>query len=85
MKAAAIARAVGEAGRLISLAKCGVVVPPEEPAALAATLRELHRRPERWSEFGDSGRRYVSDHFNRSTILKQWARLLEEPHIERNS
>jgi colanic acid biosynthesis glycosyl transferase WcaI len=76
---------LSEAGRLISLAKCGVVVPPEDPAALAATLRELHARPERWSEFGDAGRRYVTEHFNRSTILKQWVRLLEEPHTERNS
>ena len=75
---------LSEAGRLIRLAKCGVVVPPEEPAALAAAVRELHGRPERWSEFGDSGRRYVTEHYNRSTILKQWVKLVEEPQSNRH-
>jgi colanic acid biosynthesis glycosyl transferase WcaI len=75
---AAAVNQLSEAGRLVSLAKCGIVVPPEEPAALAAALRELHSRPERCSEFGDSGRRYVTEHFNRSTILRHWVRLVEE-------
>jgi len=74
---------LSEAARLISLAKCGMVVPPEEPPALAAALRKLHVRPKTCSEFGDAGRRYVTEHFNRSTILKQWVKLVEEPPTER--
>jgi glycosyltransferase involved in cell wall biosynthesis len=74
---------LSEAARLISLAKCGMVVPPEEPTALAAAVRKLRGRPETCSELGDSGRRYVTAHFNRPTILKQWVKLVEEPPTER--
>jgi colanic acid biosynthesis glycosyl transferase WcaI len=66
-----------EAGQLIMRARCGVVVPPEEPAALAAALRELHRHPEQHDELGAAGRRHVSEHFDRKVILRRWERLVE--------
>ncbi len=65
-----------EAGQLIKVANCGVVVPPEKPALLAEALRELHRHPERHAELGAAGRRHVSEHFDRKVILERWARLL---------
>jgi colanic acid biosynthesis glycosyl transferase WcaI len=66
-----------EAGQLIKEARCGVVVPPERPAELAAALRELHLHPERHAGLGEAGRRYVSEHFDRKVILERWDRLVE--------
>jgi len=65
-----------EAGQLIKRAGCGVVVPPEKPADLAAALRELHRHPERHSALGAAGRRHVSEHFDRKVILERWEQLI---------
>jgi glycosyltransferase involved in cell wall biosynthesis len=66
-----------EAGRLITGAGCGVIVPPEEPARLADAIRELHRHPERHRELGAAGRRHVAEHFDRARILARWTTLLE--------
>jgi colanic acid biosynthesis glycosyl transferase WcaI len=68
---------LSEAGRMIRRAKCGVVVPPEEPKALAAALRELHGRPEDWPSLGVAGRRHVAEHYERSDVLGQWSKLVE--------
>jgi colanic acid biosynthesis glycosyl transferase WcaI len=66
-----------EAGRLIQLAGCGVVVVPEDPTALAAALLDLHHRPETQLALGVSGRRHVVQHYERGHILKQWRQLVE--------
>ena len=42
----------GEATALVRETGAGVVVPPEDPAALAAAIRELSRSPERLGELG---------------------------------
>lgn len=69
---------LSEAGRLVRLAKGGVLVPPEDPRALAVAVRTLHGDPESSSAFGDAGRQYVAEHFGRSMILMRWMGLLEE-------
>jgi colanic acid biosynthesis glycosyl transferase WcaI len=66
-----------EAGRIVQIAKCGIVVPPEEPAALADALRTLHRRPGDYVQLGDAGRRHVAEYYERSYVLAHWSRLLE--------
>jgi glycosyltransferase involved in cell wall biosynthesis len=42
----------GEATALVREEGCGVITPPEDPAALAAAIRELVRSPERLGELG---------------------------------
>jgi colanic acid biosynthesis glycosyl transferase WcaI len=77
-----------EAARMIRAANCGVVVPPEEPKALAAALRDLHRRPEDRKSLGDAGRRHVAAHYERSDVLAEWTKLIESgprPPIERKA
>lgn len=43
----------------------GVFVPPGDARALAETIRDLAADPGRRAAMGESGRRYVSAHFNR--------------------
>jgi colanic acid biosynthesis glycosyl transferase WcaI len=66
-----------EAGQMIRRAKCGVVVAPEQPRALADALRDLHRRPDSYHNLGPAGRRHVAEHYERSRVLEQWTRLAE--------
>jgi colanic acid biosynthesis glycosyl transferase WcaI len=68
---------LSEAGRMIEGAHCGVVVPPEEPEALAAALRRLHRHPTEFEQFGEAGRTHVRERYERSSVLEQWTKLAE--------
>lgn len=45
----------GEATALVREQGCGVIIPPEDPAALAAAIRTLSRSPERLAELGARG------------------------------
>lgn len=65
----------GEAARILEEAGA-VVVPPEDPEALAATLRELAADPQRRARMGTSGRAYVQQHFDRRVLAERYARLL---------
>jgi len=62
-----------EAGRMIRLAECGVVVPPGDPNALAVALRDIRQRPEDYSRLGDAGRQFVAKYYERSSVLTQWS------------
>ncbi len=66
-----------EAARIIRHAQCGVVVPPENPGALAAALRELRQQPATLSRFGEMGRQYAIAHYEKTLMLEQWSRLME--------
>jgi glycosyltransferase involved in cell wall biosynthesis len=52
--------AAGEAARLLSRAGAGVVVPPEDPQALAAALRGLADRGDDASGMGERGRAFAA-------------------------
>jgi len=67
-----------EAGRMIRLAECGVVVPPGDPNALAVALRDIRQRPEDYSRLGDAGRQFVAKYYERSSVLTQWSSLIDE-------
>lgn len=69
--------AAGEAARLIERTGAGVVVAPENPAALAATLHELAVDPERRARLGAAGRRAVEAEFGRDKWIERWRELLE--------
>jgi glycosyltransferase involved in cell wall biosynthesis len=69
--------AKGEAARLIEREQAGVVVEPEEPAALAAVLGDLAQDPGRRAQLGSAGRRAVEKSFGREQWLGRWHDLLE--------
>lgn len=66
-----------ETGRFISDQEVGVVVPPEEPSALADAIRRLRSDPSRLEILGANARRTVEEQFNREKVLERFALRLE--------
>ena len=61
-----------EAARQIGRAKCGLLVPAEDPEALVAAALKLRRDPTLRREFGASGRAYVEEHFTKQKVLQEY-------------
>ena len=70
--------AAGEAAALVEEASCGVVVPPERPAELAAALRELAGNPSHAEGLGAAGRRAAEEQYSREIAIDRWYALLKE-------
>jgi glycosyltransferase involved in cell wall biosynthesis len=66
----------GEAVRLVEEERCGVVVPPEDPRALAEALMALAADPSRRAAMGAAGRRTAEQRFGREAWLNRWHDLL---------
>lgn len=67
----------GEAARLVESERCGLVVPPEDPRALAAAFASLAADPQRRAALGAAGRRAAEREFGREAWLRRWQDLLE--------
>ena len=67
-----------ELGRVVAQdAACGLVVPPENAAAMAEALRALAADPARRAELGANGRRYAERELSQDVILRRFeAQLL---------
>jgi glycosyltransferase involved in cell wall biosynthesis len=70
--------AEGEAARLIHASGAGVVVPPENHEALANAIQTLLRNPEIASQLGSSGRKFVVNNFQWSSLVSDWIAELSE-------
>ncbi len=68
----------GEAARILDEAGGGVAVPPEDPDALAAAVRELARDPARRAALGEAGRRAVEQTYDRRRLAERYAGILED-------
>jgi glycosyltransferase involved in cell wall biosynthesis len=66
----------GEAARLVEAEGCGVVIPPEDPRALAEALTSLAADPSRRAAMGAAGRRSAERDFGREAWLRRWHNLL---------
>jgi glycosyltransferase involved in cell wall biosynthesis len=62
----------GEGADMVRKARSGIVIPPEDPAALVAAARSLLTRPEAAAAMGASGRRYVETHLSWSKLVASW-------------
>jgi glycosyltransferase involved in cell wall biosynthesis len=71
-----ILAARGEAQTVVEAAGAGIVVAPEDPAALARAVAELAQDHERVRALGEAGRRYAVDHFDWEVVIDTWERLL---------
>ena len=65
-----VATNVGDIPRLVEDGVTGLLVPPNDPAALAQALRELAVDPERRRQMGKAGRRRVEERFDGSATLR---------------
>ena len=65
-----VATRVGGIREVVVQDETGWLVPPADPAALAAAMRALLAQPERAAAFGRAGRRRVEAHFS-------WERIAE--------
>lgn len=63
---------------VVEQAGAGVFVPPGDPAALAAALRNLAADPARLQQMGAAGRRYLETYFDRSTLAGQLETVLQD-------
>jgi colanic acid biosynthesis glycosyl transferase WcaI len=64
------------AARLVEASGGGIVVPPDDPAALAGAIEQW--RTDASAAMGQRGRRYVTDHYGRQRILGQYERYLAD-------
>lgn len=58
-------------------ADCGLVVPPEDPTAMAQALRALAADPARRAELGANGRRYAERELDQDVILRRFEAQLQ--------
>lgn len=68
----------GEAGALLEGAGAGVVVAPEDPAALAQALRELRDHPDLRMQLGTAGRRFSDQNLGATRSARAWLSLIED-------
>jgi colanic acid biosynthesis glycosyl transferase WcaI len=65
-----------EVHRLVSEAKCGLCVSPDDPVALAEALRYAAAHQDELERMGKNGRRYLEDHFSRPKCVAQIEEVL---------
>ena len=75
----------GEGARLVEEARAGLVVPPEDPVALAEAVKTLVKNPQLAEELGRNGRRYVEEHLSWNVLVRDWLEQLENRQVQRGS
>ena len=72
-----------ETAEVITQAKCGLCLEPEDPKALADAILEVYGDKARADDMGQRGRQYVERHYTRTSVARQYeavfARLLSSP------
>ena len=67
----------GELTRMVAAAGCGVAVPPEDGAALAAAIRAMAADREGARAMGERGRRYAEEHYDRAALAARFVAVVE--------
>ncbi len=68
----------GSMAKAVRNSKAGVLVPPEQPDALADTIRTLYQQPERVSALGVQGRRYAVTNYSFEKSLDAYESLFSQ-------
>lgn len=68
----------GEGARIVQHADAGVVVPPQDPDALADAVATILDHPERAAVWGSNGRRYVEAELSWDRLVGPWLDELVE-------
>ena len=67
-----------EISSLVKDADCGVLIPPEDPQAMAQAINDLAKQPDALKRYSANGRDYVVKHFSRAQLVKQYHQLLHQ-------
>lgn len=60
------------------VARCGLVVPPEDPEALVIAIRVLASAPEQRAQFGLAARAYAEEHLDQGAVLRRFESALAQ-------
>jgi colanic acid biosynthesis glycosyl transferase WcaI len=74
----AAAEADSDLAELVRVAGCGLVVPPGSPPALAEAITRAMRAPQDHAAMGRAGRRYVMEHYSRTSVSAAYEALIRE-------
>ena len=74
---AVIAADVGSVTEVVSDGVTGLVVPPEDPAAIAAAVEELRADPERRRSMAATARRVATERFTVEATVRDYCALFE--------
>jgi glycosyltransferase involved in cell wall biosynthesis len=72
----AVSTPITDVAKIITKAGCGIVVDPDDPAGVAAALRDLAAHPERVAEMGQRARAIAPD-YDKLTELKKFVNVIE--------
>lgn len=67
----------GEAREILEEAGAGIFMPPEDAGALVEVAKQLKGDPKLHAEIGDSGYHHVHEYYNRTTLARRYAALLQ--------
>ncbi|MGB3534570.1 MAG: WcaI family glycosyltransferase [Microcoleaceae cyanobacterium] len=70
--------ATGTAKEAVEQSGGGVVVPPENPEALASAIVELYKNPNRVKDLGHNGRQYAEKFFSCNQAIRQYESLFHQ-------
>ncbi len=68
----------GEARRIVEAGDCGVFIPPEDPAALAAAARVMVEDPALRARLGSAGKNFVRANYDRSILADRYLAVISE-------
>lgn len=72
-----IATALPGTGLAEVVLQTGLLVPPENPSALANAIHQLSSQPDLRQELAQRGRSFALDHWNKPTVLNSWMHAVE--------
>jgi colanic acid biosynthesis glycosyl transferase WcaI len=67
--------ATGTAARAIQQSGGGIIIPPEDPDALAATILELYYNPDKVKQLGEKSRQYAMENYTFEQALDRYEKL----------
>lgn len=79
-----VATAVGGTPDAVTDGETGLLVPPAQPAAMAAAVLELLSNRDRLRRMGEAGRRRAEERFDTRVVAEQVLRLCEDVVAARN-
>lgn len=68
----------GEIARHIRIARCGLVIPPEDPQAMAAAITYLYQHPQEAAAMGQRGLSYLKENFAEERVFGALVDRLEQ-------